>query len=90
MTNEKRDRLLEAYIDFIQNVGISRKENGSLDFLNKELLDFYKTIKADLKRLKQLDKYLVKWKELLSHDGLNTKTMVRNDIQYLLKEKEGK
>ena len=90
MTNEKRDRLLEAYIDFIQNVEVSRKEGGSLDFLNKELLDFFKTIKADLKRLDKLDKYLVKWQELLSHDGLNTKTMVRNDIQFLLKEKEGK
>lgn len=87
MTNEKRDRLLEAYIDFIQNVGVSRNEGGSLAFLNNELLDFYITTKADLKRLKQLDNYLVKWQELLSHDGLNTKTMVRNDIQFLLKGK---
>lgn len=38
------------------------------------------------KQANKIIRYLKKWDELLSHDGLNTKMMVRNDIQYLLKD----
>jgi phage-related protein len=32
-------------------------------------------------------KYLDKWNEQLGIDGVNSKGMVRNDIQYLIKER---
>ncbi len=49
-------------------------------------LEMAKEIYEDLGKIKKVKKYLKKWFEQLGHDGLNTKSMVRNDIQYLLKE----
>ena len=40
----------------------------------------------DLDRLEKLERYLVKWEEQLGIDGVNSKGMVRADIQFLLKE----
>lgn len=40
----------------------------------------------DLDRLEKLERYLVKWEEQLGIDGINSKGMVRADIQFLLKE----
>ena len=41
---------------------------------------------TDLDRLEKLERYLVKWEEQLGIDGINSKGMVRADIQFLLKE----
>ena len=45
--------------------------------------------------LETIENYLKKWSQQLKISGVNSKSMVRNDIQYLLKEiqeekKEGK
>lgn len=40
--------------------------------------------------LEKIKRKLRKWETLLSIDGANTKGMVRNDIQHLLKELEVK
>ena len=53
------------------------------DFDKEECL---KTIEKDLNRLEKLERYLVKWDEQLGMDGVNSKGMVRADIQFLLKE----
>jgi len=39
-----------------------------------------------LKELQKARRYHIKWYEQLSIDGCNSKQMVRNDIQFLLKE----
>ena len=44
----------------------------------------YKDIKRDLMQFKELKNQLPRWYELLSHDGMNSKMMVKNDIQYQL------
>lgn len=48
-------------------------------------------IEKALQRLEVLESYLVRWNDLLKIDGINSKSMVLNDIQYLLKgdEKNG-
>ena len=38
-------------------------------------------------RLEMLERYLDKWYELLKVDGYNTKQMVKNDIQFLIKSR---
>lgn len=53
------------------------------DFDKEECLH---TIEKDLERLEKLERYLVKWDEQLGIDGVNSKGMVRADIQFLLKE----
>jgi len=40
----------------------------------------------DSKKLELILEYLIKWEEQLAVDGVNSKSMVRNDIGYLLKE----
>ena len=50
--------------------------------------DELRCIEKDLKRLETLERYLVKWLELLQTDGINSKSMVINDIQFLLKEQD--
>ncbi len=39
-------------------------------------------------RLAKLERYLVKWKDQLLIEGVNSKMMVVNDIEYLIEEKE--
>ena len=41
---------------------------------------------SELKKAERFEKLLLKWYELLSMDGANTKAMVRNDIQHELRE----
>lgn len=48
--------------------------------------EFFDIIEKDLNRLEKLERYLVKWEEQLGIDGVNSKGMVRADIQFLLKE----
>ena len=49
----------------------------------QEDLDYYESIN---KILKIIPSKLERWLELLESDGINSKNMVMNDIQYLLKE----
>ena len=46
-----------------------------------------KTVIELNERLKMLEGYLDKWYELLKVDGFNTKQMVKNDIQFLIKSR---
>lgn len=48
----------------------------------------FKIISARLAMYDELKSKLVRWMELLKQDGLNTKSIVYNDMQYYLKEKE--
>ena len=58
---------------------------GCLDYINKErILD----IKSALKVLETIKHKLERWLELLQTDGINSKSIVMNDIQYLLKEED--
>ena len=49
----------------------------------QEDLDYYESIN---KILNTIPSKLERWLELLQADGCNSKSMVMNDIQYLLKE----
>ncbi len=51
----------------------------------KEEVETLKTIKVTLLKAQELESKLQRWYELLSTDGINSKQMVKNDIQYLLK-----
>ena len=46
-----------------------------------------KTVIELNERLEMLERYLDKWYELLKVDGYNTKQMVKNDIQFLIKSR---
>ena len=43
-------------------------------------------IKESRRVIKEIPTKLERWLELLRTDGINSKTMVANDIQYILKE----
>ena len=75
---------LEKIKDYIPNQEL-------LDPVIEELLSLdlaRDTLKANLRLIHKFRRYLYKWQKQLSQDGLNTKTMVKNDIQYLLKKFE--
>lgn len=67
-----------------------------LDFNDKDLMDMFNDeAKQDVNLLKnackitdKIESYLNRWYELLKTDGINSKLMVANDIQALLKELE--
>jgi len=42
------------------------------------------SIKQKDDTIQALKEYLIKWNDMLQVDGVNSKTMVRNDIQHLL------
>lgn len=71
---------IDIYKDYVNDMSISeisRKYNISKTRVFKEIADFSKYhIKPKLQR----------WLELLETDGINSKSMVANDIQYLLEE----
>ena len=75
-------------------------ENDKVDFFNsvmdhpfnkkqlkmyEEELDYFETIEKILNRI---ESHLKRWYELLKTDGINSKLMVANDIQNILKEIE--
>ena len=49
--------------------------------------ELYPVIESKFKRLELLESYLDKWEEQLKIDGVNSKGMVLNDIQYLINER---
>lgn len=53
-------------------------------------LEAIEDVEKDLKRLDLIESYLDKWLHQLSKDGYNTKMMVLNDIQYLIKTRRDK
>ncbi len=55
-----------------------------------EALEWVSQIEKDEKNLELITRYLKKWYKQLAIDGCNSKSMVRNDIQYLLKVIENK
>ena len=71
---------------------------SNIEFLEKQIKyfestgnkgDTYERLKEILKHLQELSSmicYLKKWNEQLQIDGVNSKGMVQNDIQYLLKK----
>ena len=46
----------------------------------------FELIEQDLTELEILKSYLPKWYEQLTIDGVNSKSMIRNDIQHLLQK----
>lgn len=52
----------------------------------KELEIAREVLKENNKFYGKIRNYLKKWCEILSHDGINSKMMVKNDIQYILNE----
>ena len=61
-----------------------------INFLNelKENKEICASIKVDSEILDELLVYMRKWRGLLNIDGHDTKTMVRNDIGYVLEKYE--
>ena len=55
------------------------------DFSKSECLQVIKdSIKQKDDTIQALKEYLIKWNDMLQVDGVNSKSMVRNDIQHLL------
>lgn len=44
------------------------------------------SIKQKDDTIQALKEYLIKWEDMLQLDGVNSKSMVRNDIQHLLRK----
>lgn len=44
------------------------------------------TLEAAIDKKEELESKLQRWYDLLSMDGINSKQMVKNDIQFLLKD----
>ena len=49
---------------------------------------FFEQLEAGLERLEKLDHYLPKWEEQLKKSCVNSKGMVLNDIQFLMRERK--
>lgn len=58
------------------------------EFAAAKVLEFETDTENYASLIIQTIRMLKRWDLLLGHDGSNTKAMVRNDIQYLLKELE--
>lgn len=69
----------EFYKDFLRGMSINRLSKKY--FISKSRV--YKLI-AETSREQTINK-LNRWLDLLSTDGCNSKSMVANDIQYILK-----
>ena len=55
------------------------------DFDKEECLKVIEdSIKQKDDTIQALKEYLIKWNDMLQVDGVNSKSMVRNDIQHLL------
>jgi len=81
----KDDKLSKS----IQRIEKSHKMSMSClgvedDTLTREAIDY---VKVKMERLERLENYLDKWNKQLSIDGVNSKSMVANDIQHLIKER---
>ena len=86
--NDIVNHKLKKEVDTPKILTLQGQALGYLDVIltlqTSGLLEFY----ADLfERLEKLERYLDKWNEQLGIDGVNSKGMVRNDIQYLIKER---
>lgn len=79
---------LQKEVDTPKILTLQGQALGYLDvILNLQtsgLLEYYAGL---FERLEKLERYLDKWNEQLGIDGVNSKGMVRNDIQYLIKER---
>lgn len=62
------------------------KDLEELEQYRKVMIPPIRKLMKDLDRLEKLERYLIKWEEQLGIDGVNSKGMVRADIQFLLKE----
>lgn len=58
---------------------------GGNSILEIEAKECGNIIGKDLDKLDKVVSYLNRWDQLLAKDCINSKAMVRNDIQYLLK-----
>lgn len=65
---------------------IIEKDLEELEKYRRVFIPPIRKLIKDLDRLEKLERYLVKWEEQLGMDGVNSKGMVRADIQFLLKE----
>ena len=54
------------------------------DTITREAIEY---VKSKIERLNRLENYLDKWNKQLGIDGVNSKSMVANDIQHLIKER---
>jgi len=81
------DAFINEMTDCLKNPKQYAK-NYDKEIFYKYKYTFETTIKQALKRLEVLESYLVRWNDLLKIDGINSKSMVLNDIQYLLNKKD--
>lgn len=80
------------------DINIEKTENSlaglvEIDVITRLRIELNDVLKVAEEEINYLLRYLDKWEEWLGIDGSNTKSMVRNDIQYikkLLAEKEKK
>ncbi len=69
------------------NLKILKLQAQALAYYDAIILLQTSGVLLDSDRLIKLETYLDKWNEQLGIDGVNSKDMVRNDIQYLIKER---
>lgn len=85
---ERYDEILNKYGFGIGNVEIHFRSIEEAFKTNSRLTTWSgKTVIELNERLEMLERYLDKWTELLAMDGFNTKQMVKNDIQFLIKSR---
>ena len=71
----------------VDNLKILQLQAQALAYYDITILLKTSGVLLDGDRLIKLEKYLDKWNEQLAISGVNSKSMVRNDIQYLIKER---
>ena len=69
---------------FTKMIAENRKLIGETEKTMSDMARADKNVAEYVKQFDELKKQLPRWYELLSHDGMNSKMMVKNDIQYQL------
>lgn len=84
---------INEYSFFCKTREQAEKQLNIFQKINEEINisdDEYEIVEVDvfelLNQTEMIKRYLTKWQEQLGFDGCNSKGMVRNDIQHLLKQ----
>ena len=85
--NAENDIECEKRKEEKDNLKILQLQAQALAYYDVSILLQSSGVLLDSDRLIKLEKYLDKWSEQLAISGVNSKSMVRNDIQYLIKER---
>lgn len=82
-------RILKDHIQ--DNEEFLKRDKNDLSPSVRESIEAESTACANtINFIETIDSYLKKWSQQLKISGVNSKSMVLNDIQFLLKEKENK